>query len=324
MLDSVTANARPMDPIYRAAANRPRLSIPRTPIEATGQRTGHRSLALPLRPQRQIYRPYTAPAQPTPSGRLPTRAGAEQAARPPILLYRRARQHWESLPPTLATANAGPAVKPPEGPVRRGLPGDRTRQRPDLRTASPTGMQPATLSRATSKQPIAELSDRLSQFPRMTPPPTGAPGPLPRRWIDRQTEPSAPGIKPPNRFGDVMQAGGGYVAKQSIPAPRKRLKPDYARPQNAWAPVASDTPRTVASTGRSAALHSPDQPADPFREGTIGLPEGADTTEVHLDGQVLGQWMLDHIERALTRAPTKANFVTNHGIPAWPGQSPLF
>jgi hypothetical protein len=33
--------------------------------------------------------------------------------------------------------------------------------------------------------------------------------------------------------------------------------------------------------------------------------------------------MLSHLEQVLTRPPTTANFVTSHGIPTWPSQSPF-
>ena len=49
----------------------------------------------------------------------------------------------------------------------------------------------------------------------------------------------------------------------------------------------------------------------------------ADRTEIHIDSQALGEWVLAHIEQALTRPPTTANFVMSHGLPTWPGQSPF-
>ena len=48
-----------------------------------------------------------------------------------------------------------------------------------------------------------------------------------------------------------------------------------------------------------------------------------DRTEIHIDSHALGEWVLAHIEQALTRPPTTANFVMSHGLPTWPGQSPF-
>ena len=46
-------------------------------------------------------------------------------------------------------------------------------------------------------------------------------------------------------------------------------------------------------------------------------------TEIHLDGELLGQWVVNHLEQTLMQPSTSANFVTSHGLPVWPGQSPF-
>jgi hypothetical protein len=62
---------------------------------------------------------------------------------------------------------------------------------------------------------------------------------------------------------------------------------------------------------------------NPFAEGDTANLSGTSTpnaSEVHLDGQVLGEWMLNHLELALRRPPTTANFVSRHRTSIWPGQ----
>lgn len=47
----------------------------------------------------------------------------------------------------------------------------------------------------------------------------------------------------------------------------------------------------------------------------------APMSEIHLDGQVLGQWIQSYLGRALTRPQTGANFIDGRGILTWPGQA---
>ncbi len=77
----------------------------------------------------------------------------------------------------------------------------------------------------------------------------------------------------------------------------------------------SQDQRALATTlGRSGS-----QLADPSASPEAGTVP----TEIHIDGQLLGQWVVNHLEQTLTQPSTSANFVTNHGLPTWPGQSPF-
>lgn len=125
------------------------------------------------------------------------------------------------------------------------------------------------------------------------------------------------------------KSGGAPLRQVSRHGNRTRPEPDRIsgarslRSSRAWAPSAADPIRPLTDLNvppdRQAARS---QPTDPPYESDASQA-GSEATEIHLDGQVLGQWMLDHVEHVLSRPPTTANFVTSHGMPIWPGQSPL-
>ena len=111
-------------------------------------------------------------------------------------------------------------------------------------------------------------------------------------------------------------------------------------PSKIWAPDSTDVPKIGLSETAVAGAHEAPNPgwadgSDDTLPGQQTMPTGlprpepgndqspdhSGATELYLDGHVLGQWVLDHLERTLSRPPTTANFVTGHGRPIWPGQS---
>ena len=45
-----------------------------------------------------------------------------------------------------------------------------------------------------------------------------------------------------------------------------------------------------------------------------------ETTEIHLDSQILGRWIVDHLTKELTRPPVSTNSLNSYTTPMWPGQ----
>ena len=115
------------------------------------------------------------------------------------------------------------------------------------------------------------------------------------------------------------------------PQIRKHRAETYASQQRSHAPVraailTSTSPNRI---GANASDSLPEEPDPTSANSTSGIENNtsaesnAQATEVYIDGHALGDWMLHHLEQALTRPPTSANFVMSHGIPTWPGQSPF-
>jgi hypothetical protein len=85
-----------------------------------------------------------------------------------------------------------------------------------------------------------------------------------------------------------------------------------------------------------APSHSPASPRqldDNVRPGSDGWEEtstendvpptsNVDTSaEIHLDGQILGQWVIDYLQWSLTRPQIGINSVNSRANPTWPGQT---
>lgn len=133
--------------------------------------------------------------------------------------------------------------------------------------------------------------------------------------------------------GGSMTAPLAISQAHGTPPPpiRKHRAETYASPQRSHAPVRAAI-LTSTSPNRIGANASDSQPEESDTtsasstsriENNTSAESNAHTTEVYIDGHALGDWMLHHLEQALTRPPTSANFVMSHGIPTWPGQSPF-
>lgn len=217
----------------------------------------------------------------------------------------------------------------------------------DLPSGAPT-------RRAPQAAEVSAIRGRLSprELPRMVA------SVLPAAWAPPATSFLGPESRPLSTLPPAAPLYRSAPAAWSEAAPRRRsvthLEPRSERPVIAVLPSTVQPARTerIAPTAISAAEVRAWASQSPFPGVTAAagkalgghpsLPPGTtnsapaanvsttsddapgvNQTEIHVDGRALGQWVLSHIEHALTRPPTTANFVMSHGMPTWPGQ-PIF
>ena len=120
----------------------------------------------------------------------------------------------------------------------------------------------------------------------------------------------------PSGPASIQQPG-----RRTISADATQTMPGRRSPP-ALAPMSGPTLKLHDSSISAA---SPPRPPSAASPGASGSSQNATTerAEIHLDGQVLGQWILNHLEHSLTRPQTTANFITNRGASAWSGQVPF-
>ncbi len=149
--------------------------------------------------------------------------------------------------------------------------------------------------------------------------------------------PEHPGLRRPRsdavyavqRTPFSVAPGASLVTPTSIAGSRGQSektvasKPRLPQTLAAWAPTAANRNQPPTGGDRSGDQQMAKPWFDPHSNEDTASSDCSDVTEIHLDGQILGHWVLDHLERALSRPPTTANFVTNHGTPTWPGQTPF-
>jgi|GEM_PF-2717435 len=123
-----------------------------------------------------------------------------------------------------------------------------------------------------------------------------------RAWALSET--AYPSSKP-NRSLTVIASSRGQAPRQAQHwAP---LPPSRATFQDAAGTAVMALPTAAKQTASSV----PD---------VAGL-DTMDQAEIHLDGQILGQWVLSHIEDALTQPQTGPSFISRRNATAWSGRS---
>ena len=190
-----------------------------------------------------------------------------------------------------------------------------------LQKAVPAGLSTGSRVQGTAEQPNFETrrgasTDALPTVPPYTVYPTlrlTVPPIADNRFTPRVGQAVANAAKADMRDRRNPGAQGRAAAFDAV---ARRAAP-------AWAPLPANPVRSPPGASALPTTQWEASPSDPAStESDAGLPE-LDQNEIHIDGQVLGQWVLSHLEQVLTRPPTTANFVTSHGIPTWPGQSPF-
>ncbi len=323
MLAKGTTVARPIDPIFWVGAKRPRLSIARIPGEMAGRRSGLPGVAPLMRPNRAIYRPVVVAASAGGTYRLAPSGGSGAA---PAWLHARERGRRNDSDRPLRTLS-GPLARSIDSyrpiPLRVMRSIERTTGATSLRTDAPATTPIVTNVRSASERQVVAATVPTTQPARISPLMPGTGG-RKRRVADGRVGRPVPASAAQNSPTKIASARDQLASRQAPTADRPGPTADYMQSYRPLAPQSANIPRTAIVPKGSGSVDWADRPSQGSPVGHSQFPDQLETAEVHLDGQVLGQWMLDHIEHALTQAPTTANFVTNHGIPAWPGQPPLF
>ena len=309
--------ARPMDRTYRIAAQGPQFKIPKMPVDANRRMKSQRSVALSLQNRDRTRRPAAVPRL-IQLKSLPSREKGPDLpppARAPD--FHPERPRWPRQP-SGATASPIPLLSKLEG-----RPKSPTHASPHGAPQKPARLQFAAILPPTSTPPTML---RLTKRPRPITHPalpvtsTAAPGPQ----EDRGPPIGLARSRILLRTADPVHSQT-WAAFNGTPSERRSSLSEKPRtPHRAIAPVGTSAPAREATAEQMTDIRFADRSVSSFPNETGCLLEDNDATEVYLDGHALGQWILEHLERTLTRAPTTANFVTNHGIPAWPGQPPLF
>ena len=323
MLETGTASTSPLRAADRVAVNHLRLSIARLPIGMAGRTYARNSVALLLQKHRSTYYPHPGGKSSIPNSPVAIRTSAGQTPHLPILPHRRDQRYLQHIPTTPATQIIGRSAGRPTRESLGKFPKDQPQWTPHVRTALQSELPLAMLGRVAAQNSIVYHNNIPLYIKRTAGPSPSSATPSPER-LGREMPSVRRSLKMPTHLIGALPSGSGAIARQSMPTPRDTINPGSTRQQRTSAPVVINPPRAVAATQQVGDLSSPNRSIGTVPDEKNALSEYNDTTVVHLDGQVLGQWVLEHIERALTRAPTTANFATNHGIPAWSGQPPLF
>lgn len=195
----------------------------------------------------------------------------------------------------------------------------------------------STLAYNVARSPVMPISASTSFRPRAS---GGLPAnPVPSRVFAASTLSTAVTTSARRTNANVVNAlpvsqlSSRFDQSRRVPASmapnRKKLEqPETLKPRlsQTSAQRSQDAPSSIPATASpdTLAQQQTDQPWSPPPLNENDAPSGnSDATELHLDGHVLGQWMLDHLEGALSRPPATPNFITGHGLPGWPGESPF-
>ena len=306
--------------VYRPAAKTSRPSVYHLPGSNINLSSGRRSIAPHSQDDRRPT-PYlivirkAEPKNVRPQSRAPT------GDRP------------SSLMPNIGPGNDHPVAVP--DPAGRG-PGRGIIAGQESMVSRQSSFHKSTIDRAMKASRISGTVSNLSNAPHSM---SGGAGdtrqPIysamePRSLQYRSTD-LAPSEDRPSRTNpftitstDLRSAvAPGIYASVAKPRFRATAAQIISPVSSAWIPtIANSAP---AFTNRSLPSGTPPQHTsfDSLSEPDTLPSDPIEQTEIHLDGQVLGQWVVNHLQRALTRPQTSANTVNPRVTPPWLGQAAL-
>ncbi len=129
--------------------------------------------------------------------------------------------------------------------------------------------------------------------------------------------------EPPSRPRVVSSPLRLPSTRTSRPPTTQNVRTATPRQPQHWAPPARSS---IGSLGQDGGMNAPMPISTRQSDMTAASGSGSDTldqAEIHLDGQILGHWVLSHLEEVLTQPQTGASFTNRRNATVWSGQ-PLY
>ena len=129
--------------------------------------------------------------------------------------------------------------------------------------------------------------------------------------------------EPPSRPWGESSSVHLPSTQTSRPPTTQNAQTATPRQSQHWAPTARSS---IGSLGQGGGMNAPIPISTRQSDMTAANGYGSDIldqAEIHLDGQILGHWVLSHLEEVLTQPQTGASFTNRRNATVWSGQ-PLY